>query len=90
MWTWETFSLLIHRHQRRSTSKGLTYEHRQHADSLAQAAINGIRAFKDRIKTITFDNGLEFSEHEEIAAPYLLLVVAFPKHTIYKVVQLPF
>lgn len=30
----------------------------KHADLLEQAAISGMSAFKDRIKTITFDNGL--------------------------------
>jgi IS30 family transposase len=37
------------------------------ADLLAQAAIKGMKKLKDHIKTITFDNGLEFSEHEKIA-----------------------
>ncbi len=40
----------------------------KHADLLAQAAISGMSAFKDRVKTITFDNGLEFSDHEKIAS----------------------
>ena len=39
----------------------------KHADLLAQAAIKGMKKLKDRIKTITFDNGLEFSEHEKMA-----------------------
>ena len=39
----------------------------KHADLLAKAAIRGMEALKDRIKTITFDNGLEFSEHEKMA-----------------------
>lgn len=39
----------------------------KHADLLAQAAIAGMSALKDRVETITFDNGLEFSEHEKIA-----------------------
>ncbi|MDO6424924.1 IS30 family transposase [Saccharophagus degradans] len=39
----------------------------KHADLLAQAAITGMCALKDRVETITFDNGLEFSEHEKIA-----------------------
>ena len=39
----------------------------KHADLLAQAAIKGMKALKDQIETITFDNGLEFSEHENIA-----------------------
>lgn len=37
------------------------------ADLLAQAAIDSMRHLKDKIKTITLDNGLEFSAHEEIA-----------------------
>ena len=39
----------------------------KHADLLAQAAIKGMKALKDQIDTITFDNGLEFSAHEKIA-----------------------
>ena len=39
----------------------------KHADLLAQAAIKGMKELKDQIETITFDNGLEFSEHEKIA-----------------------
>ena len=39
----------------------------KHADLLAQAAIAGMSALKDRVETITFDNGLEFAEHEKIA-----------------------
>ena len=37
------------------------------ADLLAQAAIKEMIALKDQVETITFDNGLEFSEHEKIA-----------------------
>ncbi len=37
------------------------------ADLLAGAAIDKMVSMKNRIKTITFDNGLEFSEHERIA-----------------------
>ena len=37
------------------------------ADLLAQATIDSMRHLKDRIKTITLDNGLEFARHEEIA-----------------------
>lgn len=40
----------------------------KHAYLLAQTAISGMSALKDRIKTITFDNGLEFSDHERIAS----------------------
>jgi IS30 family transposase len=39
----------------------------KHADLLADAAIKALRPLKDRIKTITLDNGLEFAEHERIA-----------------------
>lgn len=39
----------------------------KHADLLAKAAIKRLSGLKDKIKTITFDNGLEFSEHEKIA-----------------------
>ena len=37
------------------------------ADLLADAAIKGLAYLKEKIKTITFDNGLEFSAHERIA-----------------------
>ena len=37
------------------------------ADLLAQAAIKEMISLKDQVETITFDNGLEFSEHEKIA-----------------------
>ena len=41
------------------------------ADLLAIAALEGMQDIADRVKTITFDNvdnGLEFSEREQIAA----------------------
>ena len=37
------------------------------ADLLAKAAVSHMRHIKKQVKTITFDNGLEFSEHETIA-----------------------
>jgi IS30 family transposase len=37
------------------------------ADLLAEAAVHNMQNLKDRVKTITFDNGLEFSWHEAIA-----------------------
>ncbi|OOZ73963.1 IS30 family transposase [Solemya velum gill symbiont] len=37
------------------------------ADLLAEAAVQNMQYLKDRVKTITFDNGLEFSGHETIA-----------------------
>lgn len=37
------------------------------AEQLANAAIQGLKPLKQRIKTITLDNGLEFAEHEKIA-----------------------
>ena len=37
------------------------------ADLLAKSAIQGMRHLKDKIKTITLDNGLEFAKHEMIA-----------------------
>lgn len=37
------------------------------ADLLANVAIKGMVYLKGKVKTITFDNGLEFSEHERIA-----------------------
>ena len=40
---------------------------RKKSDLLTQAAITHMAHLKDRIKTITFDNGLEFSGHEAIA-----------------------
>lgn len=37
------------------------------ADLLAEAAVLNMQHLKDRVKTITFDNGLEFAGHEAIA-----------------------
>lgn len=37
------------------------------ADLLAEVAIDSMDHLKNNIKTITFDNGLEFAEHEVIA-----------------------
>ena len=37
------------------------------ADLLADEAIAQMMPLKEKVKTITFDNGLEFSAHEEIA-----------------------
>ena len=37
------------------------------ADLLAAAAVQGMRHLKDRVNTITLDNGLEFAGHEAIA-----------------------
>jgi hypothetical protein len=45
------------------------------ADLLAQAAIKGMKALKDRIKTTTFDNGLEFSEHEKWLKPWMRIFI---------------
>lgn len=39
----------------------------KHADQLAKAAVAHMQPYKDRVHTITFDNGLEFAEHEQIA-----------------------
>lgn len=41
----------------------------KHADILTKAAIKKMKKLKDRIKTITFDNGLVFSAYEEITPP---------------------
>ena len=38
------------------------------AELLAQAALGCMRDIADQVKTITFDNGLEFAEHEQIAS----------------------
>lgn len=37
------------------------------ADLLTEAAVQGLQHLKDRVKTITLDNGLEFARHETIA-----------------------
>lgn len=41
--------------------------HGKRAEYLATAAIRTMRKWRDRVKTITFDNGLEFARHEKIA-----------------------
>jgi IS30 family transposase len=40
----------------------------KHADLLAQAAVKSMQTHKGQVHTITFDNGLEFACHEQIAA----------------------
>lgn len=40
----------------------------KNAEQLADAAIGAMKHLKDKVKTITFDNGLEFAQHERIAA----------------------
>lgn len=37
------------------------------ADLLAESALECMKNLKSKVKTITFDNGLEFAEHEKIA-----------------------
>ncbi len=37
------------------------------ADLLAEAAVINMKGIAGKVKTITFDNGLEFAEHERIA-----------------------
>lgn len=37
------------------------------ADALAEAANKGMKALKGRVRTITFDNGLEFAAHAKMA-----------------------
>lgn len=37
------------------------------ADWLAKTSVAGMKAIKSKVKTITFDNGLEFADHETIA-----------------------
>ena len=39
----------------------------KHADLLAEAAVSHMEEIKAKVKTITFDNGLEFAAHEVIA-----------------------
>ena len=39
----------------------------KHAGDLAQAAVDAMMPLKDKVHTITFDNGMEFAEHETIA-----------------------
>ena len=36
------------------------------SDLLAEAAVKGVQELKSKVKTITFDNGLEFADHETI------------------------
>jgi IS30 family transposase len=38
----------------------------KHADLLARAAVKEMKHLQSKVKTITFDNGLEFAHHEEI------------------------
>ncbi len=39
----------------------------KHADVVRKAIIDMLKPYKNKVHTITFDNGGEFAEHEEIA-----------------------
>lgn len=39
---------------------------RKRSDLLAEAAVKGMQELKSKVKTITFDNGLEFADHKTI------------------------
>ncbi|MEL0585063.1 MAG: IS30 family transposase [Candidatus Thiodiazotropha sp. (ex. Lucinoma kazani)] len=55
------------------------------AELLAEAAVLNMQHLKDRVKTITFDNGLEFAVHEAIAKG--LVRQYFPKGTDFNQVS---
>lgn len=40
----------------------------KNAEELAEAAIMALHPIRDQVRTITFDNGLEFAAHEQIAS----------------------
>ncbi|WP_143706557.1 IS30 family transposase, partial [Xenorhabdus innexi] len=37
------------------------------AEAVSKAAIRHLSSIKDKVKTITFDNGLEFADHERLS-----------------------
>jgi IS30 family transposase len=49
---------------------------------LAAAALNYMKSLKAKVKIITFDNGLEFVEHEVISKGLRLMFTLFT-HTLH-------
>jgi IS30 family transposase len=45
----------------------LTKSNTKHANLVRQSIVQGLTSYRNQVRTITYDNGLEFSEHQNIA-----------------------
>ncbi len=72
---WEGDTVMGHRHrsailtmvERKTLYTVIVRLTGKRADLLAQAAVRHMKAIRSKVRTITFDNGREFSEHRAIA-----------------------
>ena len=53
--------------ERKSKYTVLTKSNTKHANLVRQSIVKGLKPYQNQINTITYDNGLEFSEHQNIA-----------------------
>jgi IS30 family transposase len=53
--------------KRKSNYTVLTKSNNNHANLVCQSIAQGLKPYQNQINTITYDNGLEFSEHQNIA-----------------------
>jgi IS30 family transposase len=53
--------------ERKSKYTVLTKSNTKHANLVRQSIVQGLKPYQNQINTITYDNGLEFSEHQNIA-----------------------
>ena len=67
IWPGPNGGVLVTLVERKSKYTVLQGVRRKTAVAVRQAVTHGLQPFKARVRTITYDNGLEFSEHEGIA-----------------------
>ena len=53
--------------ERKTKYTVLTKSNTKHANLVRQSIVQGLKPYQNQINTITYDNGLEFSEHQNIA-----------------------
>ena len=53
--------------ERKTKYTVLTKSNTKHANLVHQSIVQGLAPYRNQIHTITYDNGLEFSEHQSIA-----------------------
>ena len=53
--------------ERKTKYTVLTQSNTKHANLVRQSIVQGLKPYQNQIITITYDNGLEFSEHQNIA-----------------------
>ena len=53
--------------ERKTKYTVLTKSNTKHAKLVRQSIVQGLKPYQNQINTITYENGLEFSEHQNIA-----------------------